>query len=74
MSNTKQTRRVTPASCDTLLHIVEALPGALFVIDDAATIVYANASAQAMLGATRKDVCGKSLWRNAPHLVSTSLY
>lgn len=52
----------------------EALPGALFVVDDAATIVYANASAQAMPGATREDVCGKSLWCYAPHLVSTSLY
>src|SRR5258708_17007129 len=74
MSNAKQTRRVTPASSETLLTILETLPGALFVVDDTETIVYANASAQAMLGATREDLFGKSLWRCAPHLVSPSLY
>lgn len=67
-------RRVIRRRNDTLLTILEALPGALFVVDDAATIVYANASVQAMLGATRVEVCGQSLWRCAPHLVSTPLY
>ena len=74
MSNTKQTWRVTPASSDTLLLMLEALPGALFVVDDAAAIVYANASAQTLTGATQEDVCGKPLWRGAPQLVSTALY
>ncbi|EFH87056.1 putative PAS/PAC sensor protein [Ktedonobacter racemifer DSM 44963] len=74
MSNTKQTQHVTPASSDTLLPLLETLPGALFVVDDAATIVYANASAQAILGATREDVVGKPLWCGAPQLVSTALY
>ncbi|EFH85308.1 PAS domain S-box protein [Ktedonobacter racemifer] len=74
MSNAKQTRRVTPASSDTLLTILETLPDAFFVVDDATTIVYTNASAQAMLGATREELCGTSLWRGAPHLVSPSLY
>jgi len=74
MSKTKPTRRITPASRDTLLTLLETLPGALLVVDDAATIVYANACAQAMLGATREEVCGQSLWRGAPHLVSPSLY
>ncbi len=74
MSNTKQSKRVTPASSETLLTLLETLPGALFVIDDDATNVYANASAQAMLGSTREDLCGKSLWSCAPQLVSTSLY
>ncbi|HEX6480538.1 MAG TPA: PAS domain-containing sensor histidine kinase [Ktedonobacteraceae bacterium] len=74
MSTTKPTRRVTPASSETLLHILETLPDALFVVDDADTIVYVNASAQAMSGATPEDVCGESLWRCAPQLVSTSLY
>src|SRR5258708_17509535 len=36
MSNAKQTRRVTPASRDTLLHMLETLPDAFFVVDDAA--------------------------------------
>ena len=74
MSNTKQTKCVIPTSCEKLLTILEALPGALFVVDDAATIVYANASAQALLGTTREDVLGKPLWRGAPQLVSTALY
>src|SRR5258706_9396285 len=60
MPKTKQTGPVTPASSETLLHILETLPGALLVVDDAATIVYANARAQAMIGATREEVCGKS--------------
>jgi PAS domain S-box-containing protein len=74
MSNTKHTRPVVPASNETLLHMLETLPEALFVVDDDATIVYANASAQALAGATQEEVVGQSLWRCAPHLVSTSLY
>ena len=74
MFHAKPTSRLTPASSETLLHMLEMLPDALFVVDDADTIVYANARAQAMLGATREEVCGTSLWRCAPHLVSTSLY
>jgi PAS domain S-box-containing protein len=57
-----------------LLTILKKLPGALFVVDDDATIVYANASAQSITGATQEDLFGKSLWRCAPQLVSTSLY
>ncbi|EFH80851.1 PAS domain-containing sensor histidine kinase [Ktedonobacter racemifer] len=74
MSNPKPTKRLTPASSETLLTLLETLPGALFVVDDAATIVYANASAQSILGATREEVCAQPLWRCAPQLVSTSLY
>ncbi len=74
MARTEHTRRVTPASCDTLLTVLEALPGALFVVDDAATIVYANARAQAILGTTQEEVCGQSFWRCATPLVNPSLY
>ncbi|HEX4713409.1 MAG TPA: PAS domain S-box protein, partial [Ktedonobacteraceae bacterium] len=74
MSNTQPTRRLTPASCETLLTLLETLPHALFLIDDATTIVYANASAQALIGATQEDFVGKSLWRGAPQVVSTALY
>src|SRR5437899_5105693 len=74
MSNTPQIRRLTPALSETLFTLLETLPGALFLIDDAATIVYANASAQTITGAPREDVLGQPLWCSAPHLVSTSLY
>src|SRR5258708_38451563 len=74
MSNVKQTRRVTPASRETLINMLETLPDAFFVVDDTETIVYANASAQAMPGATREAFVGNSFWRCAPHLVSTALY
>src|SRR5260370_36368114 len=74
MLKTKQTRRLSPASSKALLTLLETLPDAFFFIDDAATTVYANASAQTILGATREELCGKPLWRGAPHLVSTSLY
>ncbi|HEX4208604.1 MAG TPA: PAS domain-containing protein, partial [Ktedonobacteraceae bacterium] len=71
---TQQTQHLTRASRDTLLTLLETLPGALFVVDDAAMIVYANASARAMLGATSEELRGNSFWRCAPHLVSTALY
>ena len=75
MANRKQTERVIRASRKkTLITILETLPGALFVIDDAGTIVYANASAQALTGATSEELRGNLFWRCAPHLVSTSLY
>jgi PAS domain S-box-containing protein len=74
MSHTKQTRRVTPASSEMLLSLLETLPGALFVVDDAATIVYTNARAQAMTGATREELRGNPFWPSAPQLVSTALY
>src|SRR5258708_3184200 len=74
MSNPKQTRRVTPASSDTLFTMLETLPGAFFFIDDTETIVYSNASAQAMTGAPREAFRGNSFWRCAPQLVSPSLY
>src|SRR5258708_26137244 len=74
MAHAKQTRRVTPASSKTLMNILETLPGALFVVDDADAIVYANASAQAMTGALPEAFLGNSFWRGAPHLVTTALY
>ena len=74
MSNTKHTWPVTPASSDTLLTLLETLPGALFVIDDDMRIVYANASAQTMLDSKREEIYSTSLWRGAPHLISTPLY
>ena len=45
MPNAKRTKPITPASHETLMNILEALPGSLFFVDDATTIVYANASA-----------------------------
>ncbi len=74
MSNTKQTRRLTPASSDTLLTMLETLPGAFFFLNDTDTIVYANARAQVITGATREELRGNPFWRSAPHLVSTALY
>jgi len=73
MSHTPQMKRLTPASSETLFTFFETLPGALFFLDDAARIIYANASAQIFTGATREDVCSKTLWRGAPHLVSIAL-
>ena len=58
----------------TLPGILERLPGALFIVDDTATIVYTNASAQAMAGAPPETLVGNSFWLSAPHLVSASLY
>src|SRR5258707_2916521 len=74
MSNTKQTRRLTPASSDTLLTMLETLPGAFFFLNDTDTIVYANARAQVITGATREELRANPFWRSAPHLVSTALY
>ena len=74
MSNAKQTRRLARASSETLITMLETLPGALFVVDDAQTIVYANASAQTLTGAPPQDCLGNPFWRCAAQLVSTALY
>ncbi len=74
MSNTKHTKPVIPASSEVLLHLLETLSGALFVVDDDARIIYANAGARALAGATQEEVLGTSLWRCVPSLISTSLY
>src|SRR6266849_2672770 len=72
MSNAKQTECGTLASRETLITMVEALSGALFFIDDTQTIVYANASAQVITGATLEEVRGNPFWRSVPQQESTS--
>jgi PAS domain S-box-containing protein len=54
--------------------MLETLPGALFVVDDADTIMYANASAQTLTGAPPQECLGNPFWRCAAQLVSTALY
>jgi len=74
MSTAKQTECDTLASHETLITMIEALPGAFFVLDDTQTIVYANARAQLISGATPEELRGNPFWLSAPHLVSTALY
>lgn len=74
MRNVKQARHLTPGSCETPLHLLETLPGALFFIDGAETIVYANASAHAITGTPLETLRGRSFWSSAPQLVSSVLY
>src|SRR5258708_31508243 len=54
--------------------MVEALSGAFFFLHDTPTIVYANARAQAITGATLEELRGNPFWSSAPQLVSTALY
>src|SRR5260370_18780815 len=74
MSNAKQTECDTLASRETLITMIETLSGAFFFIDDTQSIVYANASAQVITGATLEELRGNPFWRSAPQLVSTALY
>src|SRR5258707_15448797 len=74
MSNAKQTRRLPRALREMLITMLETLPGALFVGDDAGMIIYANARAQPLTGGTAERFVGTTLWRGAPRLVSPSLY
>lgn len=74
MSNAKQTGLFTPRLREIPLHLLETFPGAFFFLDDAEIIVYANASAQAMIGIPRETLYRSSFWRGAPQLVSTALY
>src|SRR5260221_1077404 len=74
MSNAKQTECDTLAWRETLITMVETLSGAFFFIDDTQAIVYANASAQAITGATLEELRGNPFWCSAPQLVSTALY
>lgn len=57
-----------------LPSLLETLPGALFVVDDTETIVYANTRAQVMAGAISEACIGNSFWRSAPQLVSPALF
>jgi PAS domain S-box-containing protein len=74
MLNARQDRCLVPGSCTMPCHLLETLPGAFFFIDGAETIVYANASARAMTGASLEALRGRSFWRGAPQLVSSALY
>src|SRR5258708_1988936 len=74
MSNAKQIECDTLAWRETLITMIETLSGAFFFIDDTQTIVYANASAQAITGATLEELRGNPFWSSAPQLVSTALY
>src|SRR5579885_1961348 len=74
MLHAKQTTCLTPGSCETPLHLLETLLVAFFFIAGAETIVFANASAQAMIDAPLEALRGNSFWRGAPQLVSTALY
>src|SRR5258706_2411899 len=74
MSNAKQIECDTLAWRETLITMIETLSGAFFFLDDTQSIVYANASAQAITGATWEELCGNPFWRIAPQLVSTALY
>jgi PAS domain S-box-containing protein len=74
MLNARQIRRLTRPGSETPLHLLETLPGAFFFIDGTETIVYANASAQAMTDAPLEALRGQSFWRGAPQLVSAALF
>lgn len=74
MSNAEQIWRATSESCEMLLRLLETFPGALFFIDGTETIIYANVSAQTMIGAPLEALYGCSFWRGVPQLVSTALY
>lgn len=74
MLNASKAGRLTPGEGEALLHFLEMLPGAFFVIDGTETIVYANASAQVMTDAPLEALRGHSFWCGAPQLVSAVLY
>jgi PAS domain S-box-containing protein len=74
MPNSWQNDRDVLTSRETLITMLRALPGAFFFINDTEIIVYANASAQAITGATLEELRGTPFWRGAPQLVSSVLY
>jgi PAS domain S-box-containing protein len=74
MATTKLNRRPPPVSRKRRSTLLEALPGALFVIDGDATIVYANMRAQIMTGVPLESLHANSFWNGASQLVSPVLY
>ncbi|GHO41875.1 PAS domain-containing sensor histidine kinase [Ktedonospora formicarum] len=74
MSNSKPIKSLTSVSHETPLTLLETYPGALFFLDEAEKIVYANTSTQTMLGVSPETLVGNSFWCNVPQLVSPSLY
>ncbi|GHO45057.1 PAS domain S-box protein [Ktedonospora formicarum] len=74
MSKAKSSKRPTQHRSEALLTLLESLPGALFIIDDASIIVYANASAQSIIGVSPGTFVGNNFWHSTPRLVSPALY
>ncbi len=57
-----------------LPDLLETLPDELLVVDDHATILYANAAAITSVGATKEELLGETLWQWFPHLVTLEFH
>ncbi|HEX4716207.1 MAG TPA: PAS domain S-box protein, partial [Ktedonobacteraceae bacterium] len=57
-----------------LPDLLETLPDVLLVVDDHATILYANAAAITSVGATKEEILGRTLWQWFPHLVTLEFH
>lgn len=73
MRHTRHPENILFASKRYFLNLLETLPDALFFVDGQHKIVYANATAATRVGATKRELLGRSLWQSAPHLVSLEL-
>lgn len=72
----KHIEDVSPSLDDRVIHILDLLPDALLMVDQENTIFYANATAEAMAGATRGAFLGKNIWQcpNTPRVINAPLY
>ncbi|WP_051274755.1 SpoIIE family protein phosphatase [Cellulomonas sp. URHD0024] len=52
-------------------RLLEAMPAAMFLVDDEWRFSYVNSAAEALLGATRAKLLGECLWRCYPAIVGT---
>jgi PAS domain S-box-containing protein len=57
-----------------LPDLLATLPDVLLVVDDHATILYANAAAITSVGATKEALLGGTLWQWFPHLVTLEFH
>lgn len=58
---TKDIKPLAQISCEALQSILEALPDALFFIDNAGIVIYANRSAQSLTGTSLEEIVGHPL-------------
>lgn len=54
--------------------LLETIPGAIIFLDERGVILYINARAARIMGATEHELLGTILWQSVPHLIVTPLY
>jgi PAS domain S-box-containing protein len=74
MCHDKSTTGEALTSNDEHMFLLDTLSDAVIFLDKAATILSANKSATAIVGAREHELIGKTLWQTAPQFITTAFY